>query len=213
MLGLLAVDCSRGGRAVVVNVQVELASGELLLLEGANGAGKSTLLRTIAGLQLPSAGAIHWHGVPSRTSDRFRRDLLFVAQAPAMKDDWTPLEALLTAGDLGGERFDRGAASTALQAWGLMPRQLARPLRELSLGQRRRAALARLQLTAKPLWLLDEPTAGLDREAEGLVADALLGHLERGGCAIAAIHLPLDIASHRLRRLRLAPRRRADALS
>ncbi len=189
-----AITAIRGERLVLDGVSFAVAPGGALLLLGPNGAGKSTLLRLLAGLRLPDAGRLLWDGADAladRTAHGGR--LAYLGHADAIKPGLTVAENLLfTAG--------RRKLGPALDAMGLAP--LADlPGRMLSAGQRRRLALARLLLADVPLWLLDEPTVGLDTASLERLAAALALHRAGGGLVVAATHQPIvlpDAASLRL---------------
>lgn len=185
-------------------LRLQLAAGQLLRVEGANGAGKTSLLRLLAGLALPAAGQVHWRGQPIRRQrDAYARELLYLGHLGGLKDELTPVENLAIETDLAGTP---GATpqriAEALSGWGLA-RQLALPLRVLSAGQRRRAALARLQLSDAALWILDEPFNTLDVHAVAQLGRQIEAHLARGGLAVVTSHMELPIAPGQLRSIRL----------
>jgi len=190
MLEARELACLRGERIVFAGVSFRVAPGAALLLTGANGAGKSSLLRLLAGLLPPAAGALLWEGADT-SADRAEhaRRLRFLSPQDALKPALTARESLAFAARLQGG----GGVDAALDALGLLP--LAElPVRLLSTGQRRRLALARLALTpTAPLWLLDEPTLGLDAASVSRLGGLLEGHRERGGAVVAATHLPLPL--------------------
>lgn len=204
MLEARDLACLRGERAVFAGLSFALAPGEALLLTGANGAGKSSLLRILAGLLPPAEGRLLWNGqdaLADRAAHAAR--LRYVAHGDALKPALTARENLEFYARLWG-----GDVDAALAALDLAP--LAElPARVLSAGQRRRAALARLALGARrgdgakaaPLWLLDEPTTGLDTASVGRLGNLLARHLEAGGLVVAATHLPLPMPSAREMRL------------
>ncbi|MBR0662360.1 heme ABC exporter ATP-binding protein CcmA [Roseomonas oryzicola] len=181
--------CLRGERAVFAGLDVSLAQGSALLLTGANGAGKSTLLRILAGLLRPAEGAVLWQGedIAADPAAHARR-LRYLSHQDALKPALTVAENLAFFAALWG-----GAVAGALDAVGLAP--LADlPARVLSSGQRRRLALARLALAPAPLWLLDEPTTGLDAASVERLRPLLAAHRAAGGIVIAATHIPLPLA-------------------
>jgi heme exporter protein A len=182
----------RADRLVFENVSFDVPDGGVLLLVGPNGAGKSTLLRLVAGLGRAAAGRVLWRGEdafadPARHAAR----LAYVGHQDAVKAAFTVAETLRTPGGAGR------AVADALEALGLA--SLADlPVRMLSAGQRRRLALARLALgrlalVPASLWLLDEPTLGLDADSVERLGVLLARHRARGGAAIIATHLPLPL--------------------
>jgi heme exporter protein A len=176
------VSCLRGDRLVLDAVGFAVAAGGALVLVGPNGAGKSTLLRVLAGLKRLDAGTITFDG----TSDYAGR-AAYLGHLDAIKPALTTAENLRFAARIGG-----GDARAALDAAGLAP-LAALPARMLSAGQKRRLALARLAVLAAPLWLLDEPTIGLDTAAIARFGDSLAAHRAAGGVVVAATHLPLPL--------------------
>jgi heme exporter protein A len=184
------IACERGGRLLFSGLSFALAPGELLALTGANGAGKTSLLRLIAGLAAPDSGTIELDGRhPDLTVAQHSH---FVAHREAIKLSLTARENLTFWGDyLGGGDIDLALASFDLEGLADYPAQL------LSAGQRRRLALSRLCLVKRVLWLLDEPTTGLDARSQERLAAAIAAHLAEGGLAIAATHGALGITPHR----------------
>ena len=178
----------RGERLIFRDVSFALDHGAALVLSGPNGAGKSTLLRLIAGLLRPAAGRLIWEGSdalhdPSVHAER----VAYLGHQDAVKPGLTVAENLRFAARLTGR-----SVGVALDALGLSP--LAElPARMLSAGQRRRLALARISLSIAPLWLLDEPTLGLDGVAVERCGRLLASHRAAGGLVIAATHLPLPL--------------------
>ncbi len=154
--------------------------GGALLLLGANGSGKSTLLRVLAGLKRPEAGIVAWHGAPVE-------QVGYLGHLDAIKPGLTAAENLAFAAG----RTGRNVAE-ALAALDLTP--LADlPARMLSAGQKRRLALSRLVLSPAPVWLLDEPTLGLDTASVARFGAMLAAHRAGGGVVVTATHLPLPL--------------------
>lgn len=170
-------------------------AGQLLRVQGANGAGKTTLLRMLIGLNLPNAGQVHWQGKTIQSQrDDFHRNLVYLGHAAALKDDLSAIENLQAMVALGGDRCTGAEATAALAAAGLRGRERL-PARVLSQGQRRRVALARLELAPeRPLWVLDEPFNALDVAANDWLAGLVQGQLKRGGVVVLTSHqaVPVD---------------------
>jgi heme exporter protein A len=188
--------CWRGERAVFYGLSFEVGAGGAMLLTGANGAGKSSLLRVLAGLIPAAEGRVTWNGEDA-LADRVAhaRRLRYVGHADALKPSLTARENLAFYARLHG-----GDAARALAALDLA--ELADlPARILSSGQKRRLALARLALAPVPIWLLDEPTVGLDAGSVERLGALLAAHRAAGGIVIAATHLPMPLPDARELRL------------
>lgn len=187
---LTAIDigCERGGREILSRLSLSVAEGELLAVTGPNGSGKSSLLRLLAGLLQPSAGEIRFE--PDDDRPRPQR-VHYLGHLDGLKSGFTVAENLDFWRRL-DDRPDRPVPD-ALEAVGL--RALAEtPVHYLSAGQRRRIAIARLLVTHRPVWLLDEPSASLDAAAEGRLGSIISTAQDRGTIVIAASHQALPIA-------------------
>jgi heme exporter protein A len=182
------LGCQRGGRVLFRNLSVTLAGGELLRVAGENGSGKTSLLKILCGLLAPDAGEVRWRGEPiRRLREDYARQLVYLGHAPAVKADLTAAENLAVACTLAGAPAAPRALRDALERYGLPAGAI--PVRRLSQGQRRRAALARLLLSAAvPLWLLDEPFAALDAPAARLTEELIAGHVARGNAVVYTTH-------------------------
>lgn len=178
MLRAVDLTLARGGVPVLTGLSLTLAPGQALILRGPNGAGKTTLLRTIAGLQPPLAGTI------TGAEDR----VAYAAHADGLKAMLSVTENLT----FWAQVFGNSDISRALDAYDLhgLAQRLAGTL---SAGQKRRLGLARLLVTGRPLWVLDEPTVSLDAGAVALFAEAVRAHLGQGGSALIATHIDLGI--------------------
>jgi heme exporter protein A len=204
MLETHDLACLRGDRRLFRGLNLAVAPGQLLRVEGANGAGKTSLLRLLAGLALPAAGEVHWAGQTIRRQrDVYAQALLYLGHLGGLKDELTAAENLQIETDLTGTPgVDAARIAAALAGWGL-ERQARLPLRVLSAGQRRRAALARLQLSDAVLWILDEPFNALDVDAVAHLGRQIEAHLARGGLAVVTSHMDLPIAPAQLLSVRL----------
>lgn len=194
MLELRGIRCERGGRTLFDGVHCQLPPGHVLRVRGANGAGKTSLLRMVCGLLPAADGQILWHGEPIRDlAEQFGRAQVYIGHAAALKDDLSALENLQAACLLGGLRVSPLQAAEALTAAGLPGRQRT-PTRQLSQGQRRRVALARLVVARQtPLWVLDEPFNTLDTAATAWLCRLLQAHLERDGVVVLTSHQDLAL--------------------
>jgi heme exporter protein A len=203
MLEAQQLGAQRGPATLFTGVDFALNSGEALLVTGANGSGKTTLLRIAAGLTRPVTGTLEWRGSAVAPFDTaLRAATLYIGHATALKDELTAEENLASLAALHGAAVDSVAARAALAAWSL-ERQHALPARVLSQGQRRRVGLARLRLTRRPLWVLDEPTTALDADGVATLHKLLAEHLAQGGIAIIATHQDLALPDGAKRALRL----------
>lgn len=207
MLRAEGLALGRGGRAIVGGVDFNIEAGWALQIHGANGCGKTTLLRALAGLLQPAAGSIQWRGTNVHAQpERFRRERAYVGHSNGLSDDLSMLENLRFAallgvnpGSLRDARLRERDVLEIANLWTLRHTRVG----SLSQGQRRRAALARVMLERKPLWLLDEPAEALDETARAWLADALDEHLLDGGIVVATTHLPLPTAAARTQHLQL----------
>lgn len=180
------LQCDRGGRTVFRGLSFELAAGQMLQLTGPNGSGKSSLLRLIAGLGEASSGKLALDGGGAGLT--IGQQSHYIAHQEAVKSALTVAENLdFWRGFLGGG--DVEAAMAALDLTRLAHYHAGL----LSAGQKRRLALARLALVPRALWLLDEPTVGLDTASQGRLAEIMTDHQASGGLIIAATHVALGL--------------------
>lgn len=213
-LSASGLTLSRGGRRLFTKLSFELEPAELLVLLGPNGSGKSSLLRALLGLTPLDAGSLSLGRPPRPVRSR---ELCAVAlhqgHAAGAKAELTAIENLGLAAALDGTLVHRpdgesaeSALRAALDAVGLS-RQRDLETRRLSQGQKQRLQLARFALAldapVRPLWLMDEPSAALDRDGSALLHRMLGRHLARGGAAIVATHLAIVPEGGRVRELRL----------
>ncbi len=168
---------ARGGRRLIEDLSFEAAAGAQVEVRGANGSGKTSLLRAIAGYLRPRAGGVRFPG-----AEEPALALHFVGHQNALKGAASAgAHARYWAGLFGG------AAGDALERVGLGA-YADLPARVLSQGQARRLSLARLLVAPRPIWLLDEPAAGLDQAGRELLGALIDTHRAAGGLVIAALH-------------------------
>lgn len=191
MLQLQDLECQRGLRVLFDGVCADVCGGRMLRVQGANGSGKTSLLRMICGLTAPAGGQVRWRGQPiGAVRESFNRELVYIGHAPALKDDLDATENLCTALGLAGRSISARDAAQVLALAGLKGRERL-PVRVLSQGQRRRAALARLPLsTDARIWVLDEPFNALDDSACSWLEALVAAQLGRGGVVVLTSHQP-----------------------
>lgn len=182
------LSCARGGLPILEGVSFALEPGQALVLRGPNGCGKTTALRTIAGLQPALAGQI----------DSPPDSIAYAGHADGLKATLSVTENLTFWAAI----YGTSGIGHALERMNL--RSLAdRAAQNLSAGQKRRLGLARLMVTGRPVWVLDEPTVSLDAASVALFADVVRGHLADGGMALMATHIDLGLPEARV--LELGP--------
>jgi heme exporter protein A len=180
-----ALSCRRGDRLLFTDLSLVAMPGTLTQITGANGVGKTSLLRMLAGLLTPEEGRVTVSRAGAGPGADEPADLLhYLGHHDALKSQLTARENLDFAARWQGAAH---GADEALERLGLK-RQADLPVGYFSAGQRRRAALARCWMVARPLWLLDEPTASLDASGRALVATLIGAHVAGGGTVIAATH-------------------------
>ena len=182
-LNVADLTIARAGIPVLQGVSFRVNAGQALVLRGPNGIGKTTLLRTIAGLQPAVSGQISLDD----------QSVAYAAHADGLKSSLTVAENL----GFWAAVFGTDTAADAVAAFGLEP-LVNRPAAQLSAGQKRRLGLARLLVTGRSIWALDEPTVSLDAAAIGMFVAAVSAHLARGGSALIATHVDLALPAAQL---------------
>ena len=178
--------CERGGRLVFSHLDFCISDGQLLVLRGPNGAGKSSLLRIVAGLTMLAGGKLEIAGGDGELT--IGQQCHLIAHHNALKPALSVYENLIFwARFLGGGDVSSALHHMALDELADFPAAL------LSAGQKRRLALARLALVPRPVWLLDEPTVGLDTASLARLSELASTHLDQGGLIIAATHVDLGM--------------------
>ena len=188
----LAVE--RGGRLLFSNLSFCLEAGESLAVRGPNGAGKSSLLRALAGLLPLAAGTIALEPPCERPGESAH----YLGHTDALKGVLTVAENLEFLAALLNTEQPGMPIESALAAFGI-EHTASLPAAYLSAGQRRRAALARLLVVRRPVWLLDEPATALDAASVTVMKTVMKEHLSQGGIIIAATHMALGLKCQELR--------------
>lgn len=182
------LSCERGGRLVFKDLSFELAAGELAALRGPNGAGKSSLLRVLAGLNTSISGRLSLEGGEADTT--LAEQSHYIGHSEANKPALTVRENLVF-----WQKFlGSGENVKSFSAFNLEALADDQALL-LSAGQKRRLALTRLVVAHRPVWLLDEPTVGLDTASLVILQNHIRDHLKNGGMVIAATHAELGLKS------------------
>lgn len=191
LLSARKLACERDERLLFSNLSFDLYSGDLLQLEGPNGAGKTSLMRLLAGLLSFSEGELTWQGknLDSCRED-FYQSMLFIGHLAGIKPELSPLENLHWFAALEGIQ-DEPLLEKALYQVGLAGYE-DHPCHQLSAGQKRRVALARLLFTQRQVWLLDEPFTALDKAAVAAMEELLMAHSQAGGAVILTSHHALE---------------------
>ncbi|SDJ16531.1 cytochrome c biogenesis heme-transporting ATPase CcmA [Billgrantia gudaonensis] len=194
--------CERDDRWLFRGLDLDIRAGEIVRVEGPNGSGKTTLLKILSGQLADYEGDLFWGERPMRQArEAFLSNLLYLGHAPGVKAALTPLENLAWYQALAGQPRDESSRLAALESIGLVGFEDV-PTGQLSAGQQRRVALARLLLTPRPLWVLDEPFTAIDRDGVRDLEQRLVEHARRGGCVLVTTHHELTPCAE-LRRVRL----------
>lgn len=194
-LQLKGLRCELEDRILFSELDFTLAPGEIVHLIGPNGAGKTTLLRIVTGLFDHFEGDIEWGGQLARGYD-FLSSLLFIGHHTGVKSSLTPLENLSWYFGMHGRKSPGESSHQCVTKQELIDAlakvQLAGyediPCYQLSAGQQRRVALARLYVSSAPLWVLDEPFTAIDVQGVAQLEACLIAHAERGGCVLLTTH-------------------------
>lgn len=202
MLEIRNVTCIRDERVLFEQLSFTISSGELIQIEGQNGAGKTTLLRIIAGLGYADEGDIYWNGESiKKNREEFHSDLLFLGHHTGVKRELTAFENLAFYQSM-HSNYNEEAIWNALARVGLAGREDV-AAGQLSAGQQRRVALARLWLSNHKLWVLDEPLTAIDKQGVKVLEQLFMSHAKQGGIVLLTTHQDLFTDSNELKKIRL----------
>jgi len=193
------VAYSRGNRTLFSGLNFSIRSGEVLWVQGANGIGKTSILRLAARLARPNQGKINWQRNQKPESPNVL--VAFQGHIDSFEPSFSPLESIEFWQDIYADDQD---ASSILEAVDLADQSFVK-IRNLSAGQKRRLAFARLLVSQRPIWLLDEPKASIDSAGNDLIDHLIKTHVEKNGIAIIATHNLAGPVGKSARRLILEP--------
>lgn len=200
LLELRQLSCERDERPLFGGLDLSCGAGEAIQILGPNGSGKTTLLRVLAGISTLYRGELLWRGQPMRRAlFDYRQQLLYIGHLPGIKGALSPVENLrwyraITGPTQTGEIFE------ALAQLGLAGYEDV-PCTQLSAGQLRRVALARLHLSKASVWILDEPFTAIDKPGVTNLETLMARHTQAGGLVLLSSHQ--DLALENLRRVDL----------
>ncbi|KKD62184.1 cytochrome C biogenesis protein CcmA [Grimontia sp. AD028] len=202
MLEVRELSCIRDERVLFEDLSFTVSSGDLVQIEGPNGAGKTTLLRIIAGLGLAESGEVFWDGeLVNKAREEFYGNLLFLGHSTGVKREMTAFENLAFYQRMHGDA-DEASLWDALARVGLAGREDV-PAAQLSAGQNRRVALARLWISQSKLWILDEPLTAIDKQGVKVLESLFQQHVNNGGMVLFTTHQDMFEGNPGLRRIRL----------
>lgn len=192
MLAAANLFCERDERVLFSDLNFALAGGQALQIHGANGSGKTTLLRILCGLNADYSGEINWCGKPvQQVQESFHQGMFYLGHSPAINRTLTPMQNLRWYCATQGYRDD-AAIRQALAVQGLNGYEDI-PCYQMSAGQQRRVSLARMQLSAASLWILDEPFTALDKTGVAELEQSVSQFVTQGGAIILTTHHPLQL--------------------
>jgi heme exporter protein A len=194
------LSCIRDDRVLFEGLAFELASGQVLLLEGKNGSGKTSLLRILCGFREPDAGQVFWRGDAINDS-QYYADMAYVGHLDGVKKELTVLENLkvsLALGRPGQYSIQQALSKVHLAGYDDVLVQA------LSAGQKRRLSLARLLITQNIVWILDEPFTSLDKQGIALIETLMSEHCANGGMIVLTSHHDIELHGVDVQRINLS---------
>ena len=200
-LEMTRLACRRGEKVLFSGLNYQFSDGDFVQIEGHNGIGKTSLLRILVGLAQPLEGGISWNGVPiTKQREIFHESLLYLGHQAGVKPELTAWENLRFYQQIGQCRQGDDILWEVLEQVGLLGREDL-PAAQLSAGQQKRIALARLWLSVAPLWVLDEPFTAIDKKGVVILTALFERHVKNKGIVILTSHQ--DIPSAHLQKLTL----------
>ena len=196
------LECVKGYDSLFRDIEFKLSAGEILQIEGTNGSGKTSLLRILTGLSQPESGQVFWNGIDiTEDPEAFNENLVYIGHLNGLRAELTAQENLQLARQYLA-RSNELSTEAALAAVGLAGYEHIMA-HQLSAGQKRRVALARLQLNTAPLWILDEPTTAIDVDGVHDFEQTVEKHTLNGGMVILTAHQKLSFGRAATRSLSL----------
>lgn len=200
-LTISQLACQRGDKTLFANLDLTIQSGEFVQIEGHNGIGKTSLLRIVVGLAQALSGDVCWNGINIlKQRENYHYDLLYLGHHSGVKPELTAWENLKFYQRISACEQGDDVLWQVLETVGLLGREDI-PAAQLSAGQQRRIALARLWLSKAPLWILDEPFTAIDKKGVQVLTALFEQHVQKGGIVIFTSHQ--DVQSTMLRKVRL----------
>ena len=184
-----SLTCVRGERRLFEQLDVTINAGQCLHVTGANGSGKTSLLRILCGISRPELGELRWHGISAADNTGFTAQVAYIGHKDGLKNELSAAENLSFYQAL-NNRPNEDLVDQYLDRLGIL-RCADLPANQLSFGQRRRLAFARLLVQQFQLWILDEPFTGVDQQGRGVIEQLCVNHLQADGMIVLTNHQSL----------------------
>ena len=201
-LQLEQLACQRGDRLLFTDLSLQFQSGDFVQIEGHNGIGKTSLLRILAGLAQPVEGKVRWNLEEiTKQREEYHYQLLYLGHHSGVKPELTAWENLKFYQQISQSQQGTDILWDVLETVGLLGREDL-PAAQLSAGQQKRIALARLWISEAPLWILDEPFTAIDKKGVEVLTELFENHTKKGGMVILTSHQ--EVPSTLLKKINLA---------